>query len=234
MSKSKKNTVDPEQMIKNYGADAVRLFILSDSPPEKDVQWSEQGMVASYRFIQKFWSLHKKILQKHQSLEEGNTSLFNENIEEFTNQMLSKIKISLDKFSYNVIIANLHEIYNFFNKILNTEQESKNLIDNYIKILIVMIPITPHLANECLIEVSDNKIYTWPKINSKYLHNKTLNIVVQINGKKRGLVSTEKSLTKENLIEKIKQKKELQKFLIGTHIIKSIFIKDKLINLILK
>ena len=109
-------------------------------------------------FIQKFWSLHKKILQKHQSLEEGNTSLFNENIEEFTNQMLSKIKISLDKFSYNVIIANFHEIYNFFNKILNTEQESKNLIDNYIKILIVMIPITPHLANECLIEVSDNKI----------------------------------------------------------------------------
>ena len=61
MSKSKKNTIDPEQMIKNYGADAVRLFILSDSPPEKDVQWSEQGMIASYKFIQKFWSLHKKI-----------------------------------------------------------------------------------------------------------------------------------------------------------------------------
>ena len=95
-------------MIKNYGADAVRLFILSDSPPEKDVQWSEQGMVASYKFIQKFWFLHKKILQKHQSPIKDNKSLFNESIEEFTNQMLSKIKISLDKFSYNVIIANLH------------------------------------------------------------------------------------------------------------------------------
>ena len=61
MSKSKKNTIDPEKIIKDYGADSVRLFILSDSPPEKDVQWSEQGMLASYKFIQKFWTLHKKI-----------------------------------------------------------------------------------------------------------------------------------------------------------------------------
>ena len=63
MSKSKKNTIDPENIINNYGADAVRLFILSDSPPEKDVQWSEQGMVASYKFIQKLWILHGKILK---------------------------------------------------------------------------------------------------------------------------------------------------------------------------
>ena len=62
MSKSKKNTIDPAKIINNYGADAVRLFILSDSPPEKDVQWSEQGMIASYKFLQKFWSLHKEII----------------------------------------------------------------------------------------------------------------------------------------------------------------------------
>ena len=61
MSKSKKNTIDPENIINNYGADAVRLFILSDSPPEKDVQWSEQGMVSSYKFLQKFWTLHQNI-----------------------------------------------------------------------------------------------------------------------------------------------------------------------------
>ena len=62
MSKSKKNVIDPEFIIENYGADSVRLFILSDSPPEKDVQWSEQGMVSSYKFIQKFWIMHKEIL----------------------------------------------------------------------------------------------------------------------------------------------------------------------------
>ena len=61
MSKSKKNTIEPAKIIEQYGADSVRLFILSDSPPEKDVQWSEEGMIASYKFIQKLWALHKKI-----------------------------------------------------------------------------------------------------------------------------------------------------------------------------
>jgi len=234
MSKSKKNTIDPQQMIKDYGADAVRLFILSDSPPEKDVQWSEQGMVASYKFIQKFWVLHKKIVQKLKLLDKNNTSLFNEDIEKFTNQMLNKVNLSLNKFSYNVIVANLHEIYNFFNKALNVELKNKNLISNYVKILTIMIPITPHLASECLNEISDNKNYTWPTINDKYLHNKIFDIVVQINGKKRGLISTDKSIEEKNLIEEIKKTKELQKFLIGADIIKSIFIKDKLINLITK
>ena len=64
MSKSKKNTIDPEEIIENYGADAVRLFMLSDSPPEKDVQWTEQGIVACYKFIQKLWTLHEKIKDK--------------------------------------------------------------------------------------------------------------------------------------------------------------------------
>ena len=64
MSKSKKNTIDPENIIKNYGADAVRLFILSDSPPEKDVQWSEEGIASSFKFIQKLWNLNLKILDE--------------------------------------------------------------------------------------------------------------------------------------------------------------------------
>ena len=64
MSKSKKNTIDPERIIENYGADAVRLFILSDSPPEKDVQWSEEGISSSFKFIQKLWNLHLKILSE--------------------------------------------------------------------------------------------------------------------------------------------------------------------------
>ena len=68
MSKSKKNVIDPENIINNYGADAVRLFILSDSPPEKDVQWSEQGMIASYKFLQKLWTLHNKIKEKIQKI----------------------------------------------------------------------------------------------------------------------------------------------------------------------
>ena len=234
MSKSKKNTIDPEQMIKNYGADSVRLFILSDSPPEKDVQWSDQGMVASYKFIQKFWILHKKLINKTEESKKNNTPYFSEPIEEFTNQIINKINISLNKFSYNIIIANLHEVYSFFNKILEEKIIHKNLLSNYVKVLTLMLPITPHLASECLSEIKKNKNYLWPEVNKKYLKNKEYNIVVQINGKKRGLILIENSINESNLIEKIRETKELEKFLRGKDIVKTIFIKDKLINLIIK
>jgi len=233
MSKSKKNTIDPEQMIKNYGADAIRLFILSDSPPEKDVQWSDQGMMASYKFIQKFWILHKKIVLKSQQ-QKNESQIFSESIEEFTNQTINKINISLNKFSYNVIIANLHEIYNFFNKILEKKAFNENLIANYIKILTIMIPITPHLASECLEEMANNKNYFWPEINNKYLESNQCKIVIQINGKKRGLILVEKNIKESDLIEELKKTKEIQKFVEEKIIIKTIFIKNKLINLILK
>ena len=233
MSKSKKNTIDPEQMIKDYGADAVRLFILSDSPPEKDVQWSDQGMIASYKFIQKFWILHKKIvLSSQQQQKEGQS--FNESIEEFTNQTINKINVSLNKFSYNVIIANLHEIYTFFNKILEGKSFNKNLMANYIKILTIMLPITPHLASECLEEITTNKNYSWPEIKDKYLQSNLCKIVIQINGKKRGLILMKKNIKESDLIEEVKKTKELQRFIEEKIIIKTIFIKDKLINLILK
>ena len=233
MSKSKKNTIDPEQMIKDYGADAVRLFILSDSPPEKDVQWSDQGMIASYKFIQKFWILHRKIAVRAQQQQEG-VQVFGESIEEFTNQTINKINISLNKFSYNVIIANLHEIYTFFNKILEEKSLNENLIANYVKILTIMLPITPHLASECLEEISADKNYLWPEIKDKYLQSNQCKIVIQINGKKRGLILMKKNINESDLIEEVKKTKELERFIKEKIIIKTIFIKDKLINLILK
>ncbi len=105
MSKSKKNTIDPEKIMKSYGADAVRIFILSDSPPEKDIQWSDQGMNASYKLIQKLWMLHTnikiKLLQKKNLSKNEKT----EDINKFTNLLIDKITKNLEKFNYNVIIA---------------------------------------------------------------------------------------------------------------------------------
>ena len=105
MSKSKKNVIDPENIINNYGADAVRFFILSDSPPEKDVQWSEQGMLSAYKFVQKFWSLHQKI----KYFSKKNLEQNDEDIKKFTNLLIHKISQNLENFSYNVIIANMHK-----------------------------------------------------------------------------------------------------------------------------
>ena len=232
MSKSKKNTIDPEKIIDDYGADATRLFILSDSPPEKDVQWSDQGIVAAYKFVQKFWSLHQKIMQKKEKQILSNS--FDDKIEEFTNQIINKVNLSLEKFSYNVIIANLHEIYNFYNKLADTDKLQKNLIKNYNKVLVIMLPIVPHLASECLNQVSDNEKFEWPEVDRRFLESKKCNIVIQINAKKRAIIETENGISETNLLKKINEMKEIQKFLENKKIVKSIFVKDKLINLIIK
>ena len=232
MSKSKKNTIDPEMIIKEYGADAVRMFILSDSPPEKDIQWSEKGIIAAYKFIQKFWSLHvliKSQIKLNKDLKKEN---FDKVIEKFTNQAINKININLEKFSYNVIIANLHEIFNFYNQI--SRKECINLKDNYIKILKIIFPVLPHFASECLSDLKEDVNVKWPIINKDYLQEKNYKIVVQINGKKRLLLESTEDVEEKNLIEKLKKTKEIQKYIENKEIIKSIFIKNKLINLIIK
>jgi len=231
MSKSKKNTIDPEKIISEYGADAVRMFILSDSPPEKDVQWSEQGIIASYKFIQKFWTLHVLIKSQIKLNIEKNIKNFDKSIEEFTNQTINKININLEKFSYNVIIANLHEIYNFYSQAYKTE--CINLNDNYIKILKVIFPVLPHFASECLSDFTIEEI-KWPVVNKDYLKSSNYKIVVQINGKKRLLFESNEDLDETNLVNKLREIKEIKKYIEKKDIFKTIFIKNKLINLIIK
>ncbi len=228
MSKSKKNTIDPENIIDNYGADAVRFFILSDSPPEKDIQWSEQGMISSYKFIQKFWSLHKMII----NLNLKDDTDRSQEIDTFTNQMIYKITKSLENFHYNVIIANLHEIYNYLSKNLKEIKNKKNLLTNYEKILKIISPILPHLANECLDELNIKERDQWPKVNERFLKKESFNVVIQINGKKRDLMNFNKDINEKDLLLEIKNNVKINKFLKDKEIKKSIYIKNKLINLI--
>ena len=229
MSKSKKNVIDPEFIIENYGADAVRLFILSDSPPEKDVQWSEQGMISSYRFIQKFWNLHKKIKDKTQKEKDEKSDI---ELNKFTNQIITKVNQSLDKFSYNTIIASLYEIYNFLNKITEKKLDYKNLKENYEKILKLMMPITPHLASECLSEITGRVDFKWPKVQKEFLETDLNKIIIQINGKKREILTSTKSYNENELVEEVKKMQKLQKFFENRKIKKNIYIKNKLINII--
>tara|TARA_B100000787_G_scaffold33522_1_gene23108 strand:+ start:1173 stop:3710 length:2538 start_codon:yes stop_codon:yes gene_type:complete len=230
MSKSKKNTIDPENIIKNYGADAVRLFILSDSPPEKDVQWSDQGMLASFKFIQKFWLLHLKILTKINLNKKIDCE---ENLSKFTNQLINKITQNLEKFHYNVIIANLHEMYNFLNKEIEKPINSKVLEENYKKILTILMPLIPHFANECLASIT-NKSVKWPELLKDLLIDDNINFVVQINGKKRALLKVKRDISEKNLLEKIQtDKSELQKILKDQTIKKIIFVSNRLINIII-
>ena len=231
MSKSKKNVIDPEKIIENYGADAVRLFILSDSPPEKDIQWSEQGMVASYKFIQKFWILHKKILEKIDNKEKG--SSFDE-LNKFTNKLIQKISLNLEKFNYNVIVANIYETYNFLIKEIEKNYTSNILKENYLKILILMMPVIPHVVSEALKELNFKEKLVWPVADAKYLEEKFVNIVVQINGKKKTLLKIEKNLDDTEVINKIKKDEKISNILSDKSLLKHIIVKNRLVNFIVK
>ncbi|MBD1141232.1 leucine--tRNA ligase [Pelagibacterales bacterium SAG-MED39] len=237
MSKSKKNTIDPAVMIQNYGADAVRFFILSDSPPEKDVQWSDQGMQASHKFIQKFWGLHCEIKNNFFSSSKIEEKIIENKLDVnvFTNQILHKITQNLESFHYNVIVANLHEIYNYFSKIkANKNLDVESFKINYLKILKIISPILPHLASECLEDLGQSSKIDWPIVEEKYLKNDKINIVIQINGKKRGVVECEKDMDEADIINLAKNTADLKKYFSNSEIKKNIYVKDKIINFILK
>ena len=229
MSKSKKNTIDPENIIKNYGADSVRLFILSDSPPEKDVQWSDQGMLASFKFVQKLWTLNSKILDK---IKDNNQDDEGSDLTKFTNQLINKITQNLEKFHYNVIIANFYEMYNFLIKEIDKPIKKEILIENYKKILILMNPFVPHFSNECLNSINENQI-NWPKISKGDLIEEDINFVVQINGKKRAILKIKRDMVEKEILEIIKTNLKIEKFLKDQTIKKSIFVPNRLINIIL-
>ena len=230
MSKSKKNTIDPQKIINNFGADAVRLFILSDSPPEKDVQWSERGMEAAYKFIQKLWTLNMHILKKKTDKKDYDNDI---KINIFTNTIIEKITKNLENFHYNVIIANLYEIYNFFNGIVKKDLNKENLLHNYSKILKIMNPIIPHFSSECLEQTALKDKISWPEVDTKFLEKKEFTIVVQINGKKKNLIKIDREIDEEDLLKKIYKDEKIVKYLDNLKIKKTIFIKNKLINLII-
>ena len=230
MSKSKKNTVDPEKIIKSYGADAVRLFILSDSPPEKDVQWSEEGISSSHKFIQKLWALHLEIVRQ---INEDFSHNLEDKLTQFTSKFIKNISNNLENFSYNIIIANMHEMHSFLSKEIKKKYTKKTLVENYNKILVTLTPVIPHFAHETLEEINQNKKLIWPTYDENLLLEKVIPFVIQINGKKRGLIETNRDASETELMKIIVEDKNLNKYLENKDIKKKIFIKNKLINIII-
>ena len=230
MSKSKKNTIDPEYIIDQYGADSVRLFILSDSPPEKDVQWSDDGIVASYKFLQKLWTLNQKILEE---LNKNHKLTTEDNITKFTNKMIKKFTENLNNFNYNILIANLHETYSFFIKEITKPYKRETLKENYNKILILFAPIIPHFAMEALLLINNkNESYRWPSYDEELIKENIISFVIQINGKKRGLIKTKINSEEETILSKINSDENLSKYIKNKNIKKKIFIPNRLINII--
>ena len=205
------------------------MFILSDSPPEKDIQWSEQGMLASFKFIQKLWLLNTKILEKTKNNDDISE---NESLAKFTNQLIYKISHNLEKFHYNVIVANLHEMYNFLIKEIEKPIKTKVLLSNYKKILIIMNPIIPHFSSECLENIGQSEIQ-WPKILRDKLIEDDVNFVIQINGKKKALLKVKRDIDEKTILKITQENIKTKNFLKDEKIKKIIFVPNRLLNIIL-
>ena len=229
MSKSKKNTIDPETMINQYGADSVRWFILSDSPPEKDVQWSDAGVVSSNKFLQKLWNLNQTILNRKNK---KNNKKLDDEFNSQIDHLISKIDKTIEEFRFNVSIAHFYETYNLFNKNLNNETSNACLKSNLIKIMQLLIPFTPHLAHECLEILECKEIDKWPVIKGNMLEQ--IKFAVQINGKTRDVINIKKNTNEDEVSKIVLTNSKANKFLQDKKVFKTIFVKDKIINYIIK
>ena len=144
-----------------------------------------------------------------------------------------KIDNAINNFQFNVAVAQFYEIYRYFNESIKLKIRTKILTDNIIKIMKLMIPFTPHLAHECLSNLNCKEANKWPKINEKVLENIKINMVIQVNGKTRDVLNIEKNLNQTEIDKLIMKSSKANKHLINKKIIKTIFIKNKIINYII-
>tara|TARA_B110000967_G_scaffold89612_1_gene92188 strand:- start:8150 stop:10678 length:2529 start_codon:yes stop_codon:yes gene_type:complete len=229
MSKSKKNVIDPENMIKSYGADAVRWFILSDSPPEKDVQWSNQGVNAAYKFLQKVYNLNNSIMKR-----EDRKPLKDKEFENNINNYILKITNLINNFQLNVVVANIYTIYSIFLSYTEKEISNKCLKRKITDLMKILIPFTPHLAHECLEQLGEKNVDRWPKIDEKIIIDEKIKIAIQVNGKTRTVIEVKKDLNEKDVIKESKKNKKINENLINKQIIKTIFVKNRIINFLIK
>ena len=153
-------------------------------------------------------------------------------IVKYTNKFLKQVTDNLENFSYNKIVANLHEMYSFMFKNISKGYKKDTLVENYKKILITMQPIIPHFSNECL-ELLNADNFKWPKFDENILKEENINLVIQINGKKRGLVKIKIDSNEEELMKIIQKEEKIKKYIQKNEIKKKIYVKNKLLNIII-
>ena len=215
-------------MINQYGADAVRLFIMSDSPPEKDIQWSDAGVASANKFLQKIWNLNYLIL-KRKEITGDNTKekKFYLEVDNFVN----KIDASIKNFRFNVCIAHFHQVYNLFKENIESTIKNDILKENIIKIMKLMMPFAPHLSYECLDLHNCKTINTWPEIKKDVIEE--INLAVQVNGKTRDIIKILRDLTETDVKSIVQKKSKATKYIENKKINKIIFVKNRIINYII-
>ena len=245
MSKSKGNVVDPKEILEKYGADVTRLFMLFAAPPEKDLEWNEEGVEGAERFINRVWRIASDNYQELTKIDniEYDVSKFNKQENELYRKLHQTIKdVTEDvgeRLSFNTAISRIMELTNTIYKYLNKgENINYNLIkESLYKILILLAPFAPHMTEELWHEIGyEGSIHEcdWPDYKEKALKKEEITIVIQINGKVRDRINVSPDISEEDLKEKAKEEEKVQEYIAGKEIIKEIVVPKKLINIVVK
>ena len=233
MSKSKGNTIDPDDIINKYGADTIRLFILFAAPPEQNLEWSDSAIEGGYKFLKRFWKLSYLICNSYNAPKDKDNKILikhNETID----------KVSTDFFkrkSYNTAIAAVMEFFNNLSKSIDEEsishESAKICISTMAKLL---YPITPHICFAILSEMKTGKASNpeWPEKIEGIDADQEVQIIVQINGKLRSRINTKTDLKEEEILEIALEDQKTKEYLAEADILKTIYIPNKLINFVIK
>lgn len=240
MSKSKKNVVDPNKLIKEYGADTARLFILFASPPDRELEWSDSGVEGSYRFLGRVWRLiHNNIGLFAEELPAPADDELSKELLFHTNVAVKKVTDDIERYQLNTAVAAMME---FVNNLYAIEQKMNDghkalFRDAILALMKLIAPFTPHAAEELYEAAGFEGLISrseWPAYDAKHTVKDEIEIAVQVNGKLRGQINIARDLDKEAVFEAALGNDNVQKFTGNVEFIKKIYVPNKLVNFVVK
>jgi len=245
MSKSKGNVVDPDYMIKKYGADTARLFCLFASPPEKDLDWSDKGVEGCSRFLQRVWRLISEHIDDMKGVEAALEPLTNDSeaiqLTYLMHKTIKKVTEDIDRFHLNTAIARIMELVNGLYKFLEKERKddtTKRLVRGTFESLVTLLfPFVPHIAEELwemLGKDARSLCKEWPRYSPRYVEEDTVLVVVQVNGKLRDRCEVDRDMDQEQLKEIVFNLDNVKRHLEGKTVVKTIVVPNKLVNIVVK
>ena len=220
MSKSRGNVVSPDDLITEYGADTMRLYELFMGPADQAVEWSDSGVAGCNRFLKKVVDLKEKVKECTNS----------KDIDRLVNKTIKKVTEDIDTFRFNTAVSALMILVN------ELEKQTEISRGNYKSLILLLAPMTPHLSEELWEAIEEtNSVFemNWPKYDSELIKDDKVKLIIQINGKVRGEVETEVGLTENAAKELAISQEKVKNWIIGKEIKKVIYVKDKLINIVI-
>lgn len=243
MSKSKNNGVDPEEMIIKYGADTTRLFTMFAAPPEKELEWNENGLVGAYRFLSKVWRL---VSENREKIKKGDIDYYNLSKEDKAiiiklNQTIKKVSdsIEVDAHFNTAIASNMELVNDLTSYVSKIESENSKKVLSYAieKLILMLSPFVPHFCEELWEEMGESDYLSnqaWPSYDEKYLSHDEITIAVQVNGKLRASIEVSRGADRTSLEQMALSLENVKKFIDGKNIVKIIVVPDKIVNIVVK